>query len=308
MLKKKKEQQQQRQSPPKRLAAAVAAVFATPGEEEEEEEVQAQAVVDEQGHRPPHHPRPPLGKEKQQKEDEEEEEEEEEELLPTSQVQALSFASTHPGAQATRPPSSPPTATTAAAHARADALREEGNARALAGDFRKGLELFEEALGVLPRSAILWELKAQSHLQVCEHLEAVKAARRAVDLNPDWGDAALTLGRALLSLGEVRPAVGVLSALLGKEPGNSEVRSELIYANDALLELRRREDDFDLQLSGRAGLSKQEEEVARAKRNLLLRGANVSSDCFLGGSEGSSVAMGEGDEEEEEDMEEGHTM
>lgn len=90
--------------------------------------------------------------------------------------------------------------------------------------------------------------------------------------------------------GEVRRAVGVLSELCGRNPHDDEIRDELIYANSVLMELKRREDDFDKQLSGRAGLDVQELEVARCKRHLLSRGKEVPSDC--------SFALYEEEEEE----------
>jgi len=188
--------------------------------------------------------------------------------------------------------------------AKVDALREAGNICAVCGDMRQALALFEEAIGLAPTSSVLFELKSQCHLSLEEYLEAVRSARRVVDLAPEWNEGALTLGRALLSLGEVRPAVKVLSELLGRDGHNEEVREELIYANEALMELRRREADFDLQLDGRAGLDKRELEVARAKRHLLARGADVSSDCWLGGSEGSSWDGEEGEEEGEDNGDE----
>ena len=67
----------------------------------------------------------------------------------------------------------------------------------------------------------------------------------------------------------------------GKQPGNVDAREELIYANEVLMELRRREEDFELQLAGRAGLSEEELQVARCKRNLLVRGKDLPSDCTL---------------------------
>ncbi|GAB5032713.1 stress-inducible protein [Nannochloropsis oceanica] len=196
-------------------------------------------------------------------------------------------------------PSSPP-GNASSKQAKVDALREAGNARADAGNMRQALTLFEEAISLAPTSSILFELKSQCHLSLEEYLEAVRAARRAVDLAPEWSEGALTLGRSLLSLGEVRAAVTVLSEVLGRDGCNEEIREELIYANNALMELRRREADFDLQLNGRAGLDERELEVARAKRHLLARGADVSSDCWLGGSEGSSWDREEGEEEEKE--------
>lgn len=189
--------------------------------------------------------------------------------------------------------------------AKVDDLREAGNARAVTGDMRQALALFEEAIGLAPTSSVLFELKSQCHLSLEEYLDAVRAARRAVELAPEWNEGALTLGRGLLSLGEVRAGVKVLSELLGRDGRNEEVREELIYANEALMELRRREADFDLQLDGRAGLDKRELEVARAKRHLLARGADVTSDCWLGGSEGSSWDGDERGEEEGGDEKEG---
>ena len=119
-------------------------------------------------------------------------------------------------------------------------------------------------------------------------MEAVKAASRACELDPTFMEGKHTLGRCFLSFGEIRQAVKVLSEVCGRCPSNIEARDDLIYANSCLMELRRREEDFDLQLSGRAGLTEAEQEVARAKRCLVSRGIDVSSDCYLGGAEPTS--------------------
>lgn len=87
--------------------------------------------------------------------------------------------------------------------AKADTLREAGNEKAVAGEMRQALALFEEAIGLAPTSSVLFELKSQCHLALEEYVEAVRAARRAVKLAPEWNEGALTLGRALLSLGKV---------------------------------------------------------------------------------------------------------
>ena len=64
------------------------------------------------------------------------------------------------------------------------------------------------------------------------------------------------------------------------DPNHEEAREDLIHANLILTELKRRETDFDMQLR-LAGLTPEEEDVARCKRNLLERGKLVSSDCTL---------------------------
>lgn len=223
-------------------------------------------------------------------EDEEEESSIDNTTVGKLRLQALTMNEANP---TDRPASGQMLSTHERRQADVNALREAGNNSAAAGNMRTALNIFEQALGLAPTDAVLYELKSQCHLSLEEYLEAVKAARKAVELAPHWNEGALTLGRALMSLGEVRSAVEVLSRLLGKDGGNEEVREELIYANEALMELQRREADFDLQLHGRAGLDKRELEVARAKKHMLSRGANVSSDCWLGGSEGSEGENGD---------------
>lgn len=198
--------------------------------------------------------------------------------------------------------------------ARAATLTERGNVAAEAGDMVTALQLFEQAIGLLGPTttgrglkARLWECKAQCHLQLEEYLEAVKAAERAVELSDaQWPEARLTLGRCLLQFGEVRAAVKVLTELFRSEPANEEVREDLIEANAVLGELMRREADFDLQLSGRAGLDAKELEVCACKRNLLARGLDVQSDCTLGWTEEEeSAAALDRARREEEAMEQG---
>jgi tetratricopeptide (TPR) repeat protein len=306
-------QQQQRQQP--QPSAAVRAAF---GQEEEEDEDEQRRLVglcfpqqQQQQQQPP-----------QQQQDEEKGAADMAQLASSLEAAAVDDAP----AAASPPPkqhTTPGAATAAAAaleakEARADALKERGNVRAEAGDMAGALQLFEEAIGVLgpttsargqqqtmagtgpagpqpPHDALsarLWDLKAQCHQQLEEYLEAVRAAERAVELSgARWPEARLTLGRSLLQFGEVRAAVRVLTELFGADPSNEEVRADLIEANAVLSELLRREADFDLQLSGRAGLDATELEVCLCKRNLLARGKAVDSDCTLGMDEEEEAAV-----------------
>lgn len=80
-------------------------------------------------------------------------------------------------------------------------LKDEGNTLAEAGRFRAAMDRWQEALGVDPSSAALYELLAQASMAVFEDFHAVQFARKATELAPTWSDGFLTLARCQLNFG-----------------------------------------------------------------------------------------------------------
>lgn len=89
-------------------------------------------------------------------------------------------------------------------------LKEEGNSLAESGKYKEALLKWELAsIGeISPNlSAILFELRAQVHLELEETISAIKCAEKATKISPSYEYGWLTLGRAQLNLGEVSMAI-----------------------------------------------------------------------------------------------------
>ncbi|KAG6609431.1 Tetratricopeptide repeat protein 33 [Phytophthora cinnamomi] len=89
-------------------------------------------------------------------------------------------------------------------------LKDEGNTLAEAGRFRAAMGRWQEALGVDPGNAALYEMLAQASMAVYEDFQAVQFARKAIELAPTWSDGFLTLARCQLNFGELNLALEAL--------------------------------------------------------------------------------------------------
>ncbi|KAH0681596.1 hypothetical protein KY284_022681 [Solanum tuberosum] len=95
-----------------------------------------------------------------------------------------------------------------------ESFQQQGNKLAEEGKYREALGKWESALLLMPDRAILHEQKAQILLELGETWKALQAATRATELEPSWGEAWVTLGRAQLNYGEPDSAIESLDRAL----------------------------------------------------------------------------------------------
>ncbi|KAI3426240.1 hypothetical protein D9Q98_008616 [Chlorella vulgaris] len=106
--------------------------------------------------------------------------------------------------------------------------KDAGDAAAAAGQWSLALRHWDAALAQAPAEAHkLHEAKAQVWLEVGQDWKAVQCARRAVELQPGWAEAHLTLARAHMNMGEPELAVQSCEQALLLEPQHSEAAAEL---------------------------------------------------------------------------------
>jgi len=86
---------------------------------------------------------------------------------------------------------------------KAHSLKEEACSLVEAGKYHQALGCFDEAIGLSPESAGLYELKAQVLLELGEYFKAIKAAEQSIRLDPLFAFGYLTLGRAQINFGEL---------------------------------------------------------------------------------------------------------
>ncbi|KAH0684764.1 hypothetical protein KY289_022516 [Solanum tuberosum] len=125
-----------------------------------------------------------------------------------------------------------------------ESCQQQGNKLVEEGKYREALGKWESALLLMPDRAILHEQKAQILLELGETWKALQAATRATELEPSWGEAWVTLGRAQLNYGEPDSAIESLDRALAIKPDSAEARND---RQAALHHIQRRK---QLQTSG----------------------------------------------------------
>ncbi|XP_067838465.1 tetratricopeptide repeat protein 33 isoform X2 [Heptranchias perlo] len=134
-------------------------------------------------------------------------------------------------------------------------LKEEGVILSENGRYWEAIGRWDEAIQLMPDSAVLYEMKAQVLMILNEVFQAVQAAETAVRLNPQWWEALQTLGRAQLSLGEVTLALRSFQRALHVSPGESSLWEEdLSWA----LELRKQQHQLVKAVPVERGTQRQE--------------------------------------------------
>ncbi|XP_047959039.1 uncharacterized protein LOC125204421 isoform X1 [Salvia hispanica] len=99
------------------------------------------------------------------------------------------------------------------------------------GKYREALVKWEAAITLVPEKAILHEQKAQVLLELGEAWNALKAATRAMELDPGWAEAWVTLGRAQLNFGEPDLAIESFDKALAIKPDSVEAKEDRLAAS-----------------------------------------------------------------------------
>ncbi|KAL7155816.1 hypothetical protein ABFS83_03G101200 [Erythranthe nasuta] len=105
-------------------------------------------------------------------------------------------------------------------------FESQGNKLAEEGKYRQALGKWESAITLMPSKAVLHEQKAQVLLELGEAWTALKAATRATELEPKWGEAWITLGRAQLNYGEPDCAIESFDKALAIKPDCAEAKDD----------------------------------------------------------------------------------
>ncbi|KAL8575874.1 hypothetical protein ACOMHN_014879 [Nucella lapillus] len=96
-----------------------------------------------------------------------------------------------------------------------------------AGDFRRAVEAYGQAIGLDPSNHILYTNRAAALFKLGRFSQSVQDARAARDLNPKWAKAYLREGVALQELGQHGDALAAFAAGLAQEPANGHLLAGL---------------------------------------------------------------------------------
>ncbi|XP_012934698.1 tetratricopeptide repeat protein 28 [Aplysia californica] len=99
-----------------------------------------------------------------------------------------------------------------------------------AGDFKRAVQLYTEALTLDPENHILLTNRAAAHLKLGQLEQSVADAVRARTICPKWGKAYLREGVALHELGRHGDSLAAFACGLGQEPANTQLLDGLLEA------------------------------------------------------------------------------
>ena len=116
--------------------------------------------------------------------------------------------------------------------------QEEGCTLAEAGRFRDAISRWQQAIDLTPQRAVLYELQAQAWMELGEAFDAVKCAEQAVNIDPMWPEAHVTLARAQLNFGEVELGYASLQRVASMAPA-IDISNDLRWSSE-LMAMRER--------------------------------------------------------------------
>lgn len=114
--------------------------------------------------------------------------------------------------------------------AKAEKIKERGNAEFSAGKHKEAESLFTECISLDPKNAVYWSNRAASRIALKNYREAEKDARKAIELRPTWVKGYARLGAALLGIGDGGGAREALEKALRLEPENEGIQVQLSRA------------------------------------------------------------------------------
>jgi len=118
-------------------------------------------------------------------------------------------------------------------------LKGEGVILAEQERYWEAVNRWDEAIALTPNDEILYEMKSQVLLELCELFPAVRMAEKALGLNPRWWTAYQTLGRAQLGFGDVEMAVRSFGKAIHIKPDEKELWEEDIQWARSLRDKKR---------------------------------------------------------------------
>lgn len=111
----------------------------------------------------------------------------------------------------------------AASAARAEALKQQGNAAVAARKLPRAVELFTEALAADPTNHTVYSNRSGVHLDLGDAAAAEADAREAVAHAPQWAKGHFRLGAALEAQGRHDEAARAYGDALALDPGNADL-------------------------------------------------------------------------------------
>jgi stress-induced-phosphoprotein 1 len=114
--------------------------------------------------------------------------------------------------------------------AMADEAKAKGNAAFSAGKFEEAVGYFAEAIALSPDNHVLYSNRSAAYASLHKYEDALKDAKKTVELKSNWAKGYSRLGAAYVGLGQLNEAIDSYKQGLQHEPANEALKSGLADA------------------------------------------------------------------------------
>ncbi|CAK9195110.1 unnamed protein product [Sphagnum troendelagicum] len=112
----------------------------------------------------------------------------------------------------------------------ADEAKAKGNAAFSAGKFEEAVGYFAEAIALSPDNHVLYSNRSAAYASLHKYEDALKDAKKTVELKSNWAKGYSRLGAAYVGLGQLNEAIDSYKQGLQHEPANEALKSGLADA------------------------------------------------------------------------------
>mmetsp|Transcript_72 Transcript_72/g.148 ORF Transcript_72/g.148 Transcript_72/m.148 type:complete len:436 (+) Transcript_72:49-1356(+) len=120
--------------------------------------------------------------------------------------------------------------------AKAAGLKNQGNEKLQQGNFSEAVQLYSEAIGLVPSESIYYCNRAAALTHLQQHEKALEDCQKAIQIQPGYSKAHSRMGLAYFNLGKYQQSVESYKKALEFDPNNSQIKQALESAEQKLRE------------------------------------------------------------------------
>ncbi|KAL7748563.1 Small glutamine-rich tetratricopeptide repeat-containing protein 2 [Sorochytrium milnesiophthora] len=126
---------------------------------------------------------------------------------------------------------------------KAEEFKSQGNKKVAEKDYDEAVRLYSEAIALDAQNAVYYSNRAAAYSQKGNHADAIKDAKRASEIDPNFSKAFSRLGHAYYATGKFQEAHDAYAEGLRLDPGNATMKAALAQAKSKLPSVTEPDDD-----------------------------------------------------------------
>jgi len=115
---------------------------------------------------------------------------------------------------------------------RAEKLKNEGNIFYKSGEYRKSIDLYNQAIEMCPNTASFYGNRAAAYMMIKKYHEAIEDSKSATRIDPNFVKGYLREGKSYLALGDYKSALRLFHKIKEIEPNNTSVDTDIQSSNE----------------------------------------------------------------------------